>query len=130
MRTFYIASFLFAFSACGSSSSSGSGVVIDSVENAEGIQGKQAADGKYDTTVTITAHASGQIVSARIDFPSDVPAKIVGDEVAVNQKTLSSKAVTFRIAGTAGPGTGDANLVLTDDSGAVARKAIIVTMTP
>jgi hypothetical protein len=114
------------FVACSSSSDTAGGApVIEAVE-VSGVA-KKAADGKYEATLRVTAHDDGTIVSARIDFPSDEPASLVGTEVQVNQQKLAASPITFRLDAAAGPGTGDANLVLTDDAGNVAKKKIIVT---
>lgn len=118
---------VFAFVACSSDSGEAGGApVIDDVQ----VEGEalKAADGKYEAKLRITASDDGKIASARIDIPSDDPASFVGTEVAIDAQKLSATLVTFRIDAAAGPGTGDANLVLTDDTGKVAKKKILVTM--
>ena len=118
---------LVVLTACSSSSSGGSAPVIESIQPAPGVK---AADGKYDLKILITAHDDGKIVSARLDFPSDDPPRIVGTEVPVNQQSLASSPITFRLDGSQGPGSGDCNLVLTDDSGQIAKKKTVVTLGP
>lgn len=114
--------------ACSSSESSGGGAPVIS-QVAVSNSAPKGADGKYELGLQITASDDGKIVSARVDIPSDEPASFVGTEVPVNEQKLDAKVITFRIEGAAGPGTGDANLVLTDDSGNVAKKKIVITMT-
>ncbi|MDB4994880.1 MAG: hypothetical protein JWM74_2312 [Myxococcaceae bacterium] len=102
--------------------------MIDSVDASS--TGKKAADGKYDLVLRVTAHDSSYFTSARVDFPSTEPASLVGTEVPLSPQTLSATALSFRLDATAGPGTGDANLVLTDEKGRVAKKKIVVTLSP
>ena len=121
---------LLAVAGCSSSGATGSagGPVIETVQIPSA--GKKAADGKYDLTVQVTAHAGGFIASARIDFSSAEPPRLVGTEVTVGQQNLTALPLSFRLDGSAGPGTADANLVLTDDEGNQSKKKIIVLLTP
>jgi hypothetical protein len=120
----------FAQVGCASSSSSALDEVpvIDAVD----VSGAalKAADGNYDLTLRVTAHDGVYFTSARVDFPSSEPANLVGTEVALSPQTLSSTGLSFRLAAAAGPGTGDANLVLTDEKARVVKKKIVVTLSP
>jgi hypothetical protein len=119
----------FAQAGCASSTSSADEAPgIDAVDASSA--GKKAADGKYDLVLRVTAHDSSYFTSARVDFPSTEPASLVGTEVPLSPQTLSATALSFRLDAKAGPGTGDANLVLTDEKGRVVKKKIVVTLSP
>ena len=119
----------FAQVGCASSTSSADEApVIDAVDASS--TAKKAADGKYDLVLRVTAHDSAYFTSARVDFPSTEPANLVGTEVPLSPQTLSATSLSFRLDAKAGPGTGDANLVLTDEKGRVVKKKIVVTLAP
>ncbi len=130
--SFLVAALFTVFSAqlgCASSTTTADEApVIDSVDVPSGAT--KAADGKYDLTLRVTAHDSAYFTSARVDFPSTDPASLVGTEVPLSPQTFSATPLSFRLAAAAGPGTGDANLVMTDERGRVAKKKIVVTLSP
>ncbi len=121
-----------SLAACTTSSSpSGGGAapVIEDVQPLPVIATKRS-DGRYDAIVYITAHDDGVIATARIDMPSDSePVRFKTADVVLDEKKLERAPVNFFIDGAAGPGTGDASLVLIDDAGNVTKKKILVTMT-
>lgn len=102
--------------------------VIDGVEPPDGARAEMYADGTYRLALKVSAHDDGTVVSARVDFPASEPPLFVGREYDVKQHTLSSYPIEFEIEHAAGPGTGEANLVLTDDKGLVSKRKILVTL--